>query len=500
MLVSSAKKGIAVALGAAIALAPVAMTGNGQGAAVDVKRAEAALQAAAAANSLEGATVTVADRVYTGKPVKPIPRVMLGGKMLVPDRDYTTAYKNNVKPGSATVTVSGCGAYSGSKTVSFKIVEREDSASTKKDISAASVSVANQTYTGSSLTPVPKVTFAGNQLTAGRDYTVSYANNTNPGTATVTVKGTGDYKGSKSGQFKISKAQISKASISSVSAKYTTGLKAVKPAPKVTFGGKKLKKGTDYTLSYSNNVKPGTATVTVSGKGKFTGSKAVKFKLVNMGDDLAMNACRLAYSRTTKCYTKGGWQGGDIAGTSAYRKAYEKYVNQWNPRDCGRGAATIIRDAGYDPSWPKTRPGYESINFKTGKIVSGKLKRWSVVGARKNTGGKNWFDASSQRAWFKQIGIKPGDVCVWASSDNSSGHVFVYVGNKIANEAYGKYLKGHGTLGGDVGAPVDNACFVSAHLTNTSAPCIETANAAGGYNCPKGTYFMVLRCVNPACK
>ena len=40
-----------------------------------------------------------------------------------------------------------------------------------------------------------------------------------------------------------------------------------------------MKKGVDYTVSYRNNAKPGTATLTVTGKGMYYGTKTVKFKI-----------------------------------------------------------------------------------------------------------------------------------------------------------------------------------------------------------------------------
>ena len=76
------------------------------------------------------------------------------------------------------------------------------------------------------------------------------------------------------------KADISDCSIklSSASAAYTG--KAKKPSVTVTRDGKALKKGTDYTVSYKNNKKIGMATVTVKGKGNYSGSEVLTFKIV----------------------------------------------------------------------------------------------------------------------------------------------------------------------------------------------------------------------------
>lgn len=56
--------------------------------------------------------------------------------------------------------------------------------------------------------------------------------------------------------------------------------KAIKPTVTVKDGDKKLVNGTDYTVSYKNNTNIGTATVTITGKGNYTGTKTLTFKIV----------------------------------------------------------------------------------------------------------------------------------------------------------------------------------------------------------------------------
>ena len=74
------------------------------------------------------------------------------------------------------------------------------------------------------------------------------------------------------------KTDISKAKISSIKAQEYTG-KAIKPAVTVKYNGTKLKEGTDYTVSWSNNKNIGKATVKVTGKGDYTGEKAATFTI-----------------------------------------------------------------------------------------------------------------------------------------------------------------------------------------------------------------------------
>ncbi len=61
---------------------------------------------------------------------------------------------------------------------------------------------------------------------------------------------------------------------------YTYTGKARKPAVAIYDGSYKLKSGTDYTLSYKNNKEIGEATITVTGKGKYTGTKKISFNIV----------------------------------------------------------------------------------------------------------------------------------------------------------------------------------------------------------------------------
>lgn len=77
----------------------------------------------------------------------------------------------------------------------------------------------------------------------------------------------------------VKKTDISKASVAGVKDMAYTG-KAVTPKVTVTYKNSQLKKGTDYTVSYSNNIKAGKAVITIKGKGAYTGVKKVTFSIV----------------------------------------------------------------------------------------------------------------------------------------------------------------------------------------------------------------------------
>lgn len=148
------------------------------------------------------------------------------------------------------------------------------------DISAAArVScesvVKDMEYTGKPITFPIDIYAGGKHLVENVDFTVSYENNINAGTARVIISGIGDYIGLDVEEFKISPIHMSNATITNVIDKTYTG-KEIEQSPIVRFSGKILLEGVDYTLSYISNVDTGRAVLKVSGKGNFEG-RELKF-------------------------------------------------------------------------------------------------------------------------------------------------------------------------------------------------------------------------------
>ena len=79
----------------------------------------------------------------------------------------------------------------------------------------------------------------------------------------------------------LSRISILKASVTLSTSIYAYDGKAKKPGVTVKLNGKTLKNGTDYTVSYSNNTKVGTATVKITGKGNYTGSVSKTYSIKN---------------------------------------------------------------------------------------------------------------------------------------------------------------------------------------------------------------------------
>lgn len=94
-----------------------------------------------AKRSAEYLTVSVSDQVWTGKALKPAVTVKDGTVTLKKDKDYTVSYSANKDIGTAKVTVTGKGSYTGKITKTFKINPQGQSISVKGDKSAKKIAV-----------------------------------------------------------------------------------------------------------------------------------------------------------------------------------------------------------------------------------------------------------------------------------------------------------------------------------------------------------------------
>ncbi len=108
-------------------------------------------------------------------------------------------------------------------------------------------------------------------LDSGKDYKASYQNNKNLGKATITIKGIGNYKGTKKVSYTIVKRSVRSVTCHYKKTKSYTG-RWVKPNVTLKVGKVKLEKNRDYTLVYRNNLQIGKASVVIQGMGNFTGS------------------------------------------------------------------------------------------------------------------------------------------------------------------------------------------------------------------------------------
>ena len=151
--------------------------------------------------SISKASVTLSTSTYAydGKAKKPGVTVKLNGKTLKNGTDYTVSYSNNIKVGTAKVTITGKGNYTGSVSKTYSI---------KNNFKKATVSgISTKAFTGKNITQSITVKYNGKTLKNGTDYTVSYSNNKSIGTATVKITGKGSYTGTVTKTFKINPAK-----------------------------------------------------------------------------------------------------------------------------------------------------------------------------------------------------------------------------------------------------------------------------------------------------
>ena len=167
------------------------------------------------------------------------------------------------------------------------------------------------TYTGKAITPSFRVYDGKKMLAVKKDYTVSYKNNINAATAddakkapTITVKSTGNYKGTETRTFTINPASLDATEqrinidnlyLAAPAGKNPKGIKAV---PVVTDNGKKLSENKDYTVNHvtlneqneenknaNSYVTPGKYTVEITGKGNYTGTRQITVTLADVAKE-----------------------------------------------------------------------------------------------------------------------------------------------------------------------------------------------------------------------
>ena len=223
---------------------------------------------------MEDCTMSVGEivPVYNGS-ARTIPvTIEYNGNQLTENIDYTLTYKDNVNSGTATVTATGMGEYTGNISRQFEIQPVD----INSDIITKDFSNIKESYEYiimEIMTPI-KLKINNALLAVGIDYTVDYQNNLYPGTATVTFTGQGNYKGTITKTFNIVKKNISNVA---VKAYFNSANKLVVTA-NVPDNGRSLIEGTDFVYDQTTD-SMGNVTVTVKAIGdNFIGSKNVTIK------------------------------------------------------------------------------------------------------------------------------------------------------------------------------------------------------------------------------
>lgn len=251
-----------------------------------------------------------------GKPVKPVPTVTWNKKKLAARKEFTVEYPDETsnpdaykKPGTYTILIKGCGNYTGEREIKLTVAASEERLLSKVKISK----IPDQKYVelseqGVKLTQdMPKLTFGREEiLELDKDYTLDYGMCREIGTYEVVITGKGIYKGVRKTTFRIVGDSVKKAKVAAIPEEIYTG-EDIEPLPYLTDqDGRELKKDVDYTLKYANNRNTGTAKITITGKGKYTGSVTKSFQI--RPNTLARENpdVQAAFMAAKQVYEKGG--------------------------------------------------------------------------------------------------------------------------------------------------------------------------------------------------
>ncbi len=245
---------------------------------------------------------------YTGSVIKPEVLVTSSSKYRE-GVDYKLVYDTSSKvEANKKVQVVGIGNYGGvAAEFTYSITPK---ALNDKD-ATVTLPASAQFNGGKAIEPSVSVACGGRTLVKGTDYTVTYLNNTNIGTATVYIYGIGNYSGSVYKTFKILGQDISgfTATLSQTTYQYT-GTEH-KPAVTLYNGTIKLVNGTDYKVTYKNNKNSGTATAVIEGIGNYSGTKNVNFTINGKTQELTTDYTYYTKYLTSADFNLGATTNGD---------------------------------------------------------------------------------------------------------------------------------------------------------------------------------------------
>lgn len=245
--------------------------------------------------SIAKADIWLEDQTATGRAVSlKIHAMDVQGKLLE-NKDYriTQTKGNLTAKGKVTVTFEGIGNYTGKTTKTFTIHDRTVSLAEADMIAfdtandpAYDTSAGGYVYNGKAIRPKVIVTDLNGNVISEKNYKVKYKNNKNAGLASITITGKKSFKGSYTVYFRILKRSVEELADFKIGTKTFTG-SLIKPVPSMRMPVRvngalktlKLKNKRDVSLFYSKNSKVGIATITVTGRKNFSGTKKIDFAI-----------------------------------------------------------------------------------------------------------------------------------------------------------------------------------------------------------------------------
>lgn len=190
--------------------------------------------------------------------------------------DYSPSVLKNAGVYTVTATPTEGSTITGTGTFTFLILQR--------DLSEANLTVEDSGLVYNQKAQMPSVTVAANgDPVQGTDYTITYYNNVNASDAAkAVVTATGNnFTGSQTAEFTIAPKEITADMVQDIPEQYYTG-NAVIPPVTIKDGDYTLILGYDYTTA-CDAIGPGTATVTIEGKGNYTSEVEKTFTIKSEG-------------------------------------------------------------------------------------------------------------------------------------------------------------------------------------------------------------------------
>ena len=194
------------------------------------------------------------------------------GTILVTAEGYDVEGNTAVNVGQYTATVTGKGNYKGSVTAQYSIV------AANANLFTLTIDPEEYIYDGNAKTPTVTVQDGETTLTAGTDYTLTFENNTNAGTAKVTATGKGNYIGTQVKTFEIKQAVLTAATLTETV--FLCNDEEQTAEVSTVSAGELTVPATDYEVAGNSATEVGTYTVTVNGKGNFTGEVTAEFTIL----------------------------------------------------------------------------------------------------------------------------------------------------------------------------------------------------------------------------
>ena len=354
------------------------------------------------------------DVIYTGEEIKPLDNkniyAIVGRydegedieELLEYGKDFTTSYKNNINAGTAEVTIIGINNYTGKITKKFKIYPLE--------IYTAVLELSipeKQIYSGEKKEPVLTIKSANGKLILGKDYKVEYKDNISAGIAQIIIMGINNYNDIMQVEFQIYPKDFetmgNKLKINIPDQEYTG--KKLEPKMTVKDGKTTLKRGTDYTVSYKNNTKVGTATAIITGQGNYEGTVNKTFKIIRTTqvkvEKVSLNATSKTLDPEKTVTLKA-----TIEPSNASNKEIEWSSNNKKVATVDKNGKVTAKALGEATITVKTKSGNKQATCKI-KVVVPQVEGFSVKEVTHNTITLKWNKnsyAKQYKVWMSTTG------------------------------------------------------------------------------------------------